>query len=115
MYATDYCAALERLWNAPEQVKTHHNHFHYLNVEPGAKFDRIVIRANMSGAHDEGQRSVHAFVERATGRLVKPASWRSPAKRKDGSLQSKYDLSDTADFATAVLNADPYGSYLYIR
>lgn len=76
-------------------------------IVPGRKFIKIVRER-------EGQaRSVFAFVEVETGKLVKAAGWKAPAKRVDGSLQSKYDLS--VDLDQAVQDADRYGSFLYIR
>lgn len=75
----------------------------------GQKFDRITRQ------RDGVDRSVHAFVERSTGRLVKAAGWKAPAKLVDGSLQSKYDLSDEDEFKAAVAAADRHGGYLYIR
>lgn len=78
------------------------------HIESGTRFDRIVRTAK---ARTHG--SVHAFVERSTGLLVKPAGWKAPAKRSNGELQSKYDLSDPAQFNAAVQAADRFGGYLY--
>lgn len=79
-------------------------------VQRGQKFDRIVQvhEGDMYGG------SVHAFVERSTGKLVKAAGWKAPAKRTNGELQSKFDLSTPSGFNAAVDAADPYGSYLYL-
>lgn len=67
----------------------------------GRKYVRIVDN------YGNGQRSVHAFVDLATGDLLKPAGWSGPAKGARG------NLSTEAGFAAAVNRADPYGSYLY--
>lgn len=77
------------------------------DVEKGQRFDRIIQVNN--------QRSVHAFVEKATGKLVKAATYKAPAKRANGELQSKFNLSTPEGFQAAIDAADRYGSYLYIR
>ena len=78
-------------------------------VTEGKKYDRI------TKVRDGQHRSVHAFVERSTGRLIKAAGWKAPAKLSTGELQSKFNLAEEIDFALAVSAADPYGSYLYVR
>lgn len=70
----------------------------------GRKFDRVVICYT-----NESSRSVHAFVERETGKLFKAAGWAAPAKN------ARYDLSTDESFAQTVKLADPFGSYLYQR
>ena len=74
----------------------------------GPKFDRI------TRVRDGRSVSVHAFVERATGKLVKAAGWKAPAKRADGTLQSQFDLSTPEGMDAAVEAADRHGAYLYI-
>lgn len=56
--------------------------------KPGQKFTRIVC-ANGT------QEMVHCFVENATGKVVKAAGWKAPAKDKDG-FAYRYDLMDAA-------------------
>ena len=114
-YAQQFAIALEDKFNDPEgaERKRFPSFVYELEVEPGKKFDRIVI--SYTTGRDNGhrpQRSVHAFVEKSTGRLVKAATWRAPAKRSNGDLQSQYNL--TTDFALAVHNADTHGGYLYV-
>lgn len=70
----------------------------------GRKYDRI-----MTEHRRHGGKSVHAFVERSTGYLYKPASLTKPA---DG---ARYDLSTMEGFTKAIIAADAYGSYLYKR
>lgn len=53
--------------------------------KPGPKFTRVVRRNN--------QRAVDCFIENATGKIVKQAGWKSPAKDKDG-LAYRWDLMD---------------------
>ena len=58
--------------------------------------------------------SVHAFVSLETGGLHKSASWKSPARGRDGKVYApKYNLLDDASFELALFNCDPYGGYLY--
>ena len=86
-------------------------HFVIEMPRKGQKFFRIV---QVYGGHSSG-RSVHAFVEIATGKLIKSAGWKAPAKRTNGELQSKFNLLDDASFADALAKADTCGSYLYAR
>ena len=53
--------------------------------------------------------SVHAFVDRRTGEVYKPASWRSPAKHV------RYKLLDDVSFQNCLKNCDWAGSYLYLK
>ena len=52
---------------------------------------------------------VHAFVDRKTGQVYKPASWRGPAKGV------RYDLRIISQRDACLSNADWAGGYLYIR
>jgi hypothetical protein len=79
-------------------------------VKEGAKFLKIVSRSKGSTGG-----SAHAFVEKETGKLVKTASWNSPAKKKNGELQSKYNLLDDDSFELLLKQSDQYGGHLYVR
>lgn len=80
--------------------------------EGGRRFTRIV--------EDNGtQRSVHCFIEKATGRVVFAAGWKAPAKsRVTKQYAYRYDLSTpegkAACFA-AMDEAGGYTGYLYAR
>ena len=52
---------------------------------------------------------VHAFVDRKTGQVYKPASWRGPAKGV------RYDLRIISQRDACLSNADWAGGYLYLR
>lgn len=66
-------------------------------VHAGNRYDKIVQN------YDHGEsRSVHAFVDRTTGHILKPAGWARPAK---GVRYLKWE--------DAIEHADRYGSYLY--
>ena len=84
-----------------------------IEVEPGRKFDRLVMSYVIDGRRTGG--SCHAFIEKATGRLVKSATWKSPARLVTGELQSKFDLSVPEDYQRVLEVADFAGGYLYIR
>jgi hypothetical protein len=71
-------------------------------VESGRKYHKIMMSAN-------GSRSIHAFVDRKTGEVYKPASIKSPAKGV------RYDLRLIKDREWLLENADWSGSYLYSR
>jgi len=79
-------------------------------VIPGRKFDKIVRR--LTGSE---RTSVHAFVERSTGALIKAASWSQPQKDTQGRLAIRYNLADEQEYKRAVESADEFGSYLYAR
>ena len=52
---------------------------------------------------------VHAFVDRKTGEVYKPASWKAPAKHV------RYDLRVISEREDCYSRADWAGGYLYIR
>lgn len=80
------------------------------SIEYGRKYDKVIQQSRNTSFGSHG--SVHAFVERATGKLIKAATWASPQKDKDG-LAYRYDISTPDGLAKAIEVADPYGSYLY--
>ena len=51
----------------------------------------------------------HAFIDKKTGQVYKPASWRGPAKGV------RYDLRIIREREACLLNADWAGGYLYMR
>ena len=52
---------------------------------------------------------VHAFIDKKTGQVYKPASWKGPAKGV------RYDLRIIREREQCLLNADWAGGYLYMR
>lgn len=54
---------------------------------PGAKVVRIVVERH-------GSKSVHAFVDLATGDLYKAAGWKAPAKGARGNIATADGLAD---------------------
>lgn len=71
-----------------------------VEIEKGRKYFKIM-------ANYGHQKSVHSFVNRTTGDVLKPASWAKPAKGVRYNLVN--DLDQLLD------KVDPYGFYLYKR
>jgi hypothetical protein len=82
-------------------------------IEAGRKYDKIMIQSTQWGSMSGG-RSVHAFVERGTGALLKAASWKAPQRDKDG-IAVRYNLATDEGFSEAIDAADQHGGYLYKR
>ncbi len=72
------------------------------SIEEGRKYHKIMMSAN-------GSRSVHAFVDKKTGEVYKPASIKAPAKGV------RYDLRLIEQREWLLENADWAGGYLYAR
>ena len=72
-------------------------------IESGRKYHKIVMET------ESGSRSVHAFVDKKTGEVFKPVSFKAPAKIVRYnllSIESREECFERADWA---------GGYLYIR
>lgn len=72
------------------------------SIESGRKYHKIIMET------EAGSRSVHAFVDKKTGEVYKPASWKAPAKHVRFNLleiNSREECFERADWA---------GSYLYM-
>lgn len=89
--AQNFAHGLTEKFKSEQSPKTY-------EASAGRRFDRI------ASVYSDGGQSVHAFVERETGRVFKAAGWAAPAKG------ARYDGVEAALAA-----ADPYGSYLYAR
>ena len=70
-------------------------------VETGKKYHKVIF---IGGS---GSLSVHAFIDKKTGEVYKPASCKSPAKGV------RYDLRLIEDREYLLQNADWSGGYLY--
>jgi len=82
-----------------------HFSFDGMGVVEGRKFDKIVVLGKRNGELVPSR--ILAFVERATGDLYKPASYKAPAKHK------RYNGNELLNMA--VEDADIHGSFLYMR
>ena len=69
------------------------------SITTGRKYHKIVNR----------NAEVHAFVDKKTGQVYKPASYKAPAKH------ARYDLRVINDRKRCYANADWAGGYLYLR
>ena len=76
-------------------------------IQAGRKYWKIM------GYEEEGDRrrtqGVHAFIDKKTGQVYKPASWKGPAKGV------RYDLRIIREREACLMNADWAGGYLYMR
>jgi len=82
-------------------------------IQPGQKYLKI-IQVEFDTYKDKNEwrdGGVHAFVNKKTGQVYKPAGWKAPAKHV------RYDLSDqkSRDFVTNPDNCSWSGGYLYMR
>ena len=71
-------------------------------IESGRKYHKIVMET------ESGSRSVHAFVDKKTGEVYKPASFKAPAKHV------RYNLLSIESREKCFEQADWAGSYLYL-
>ena len=78
-----------------------YSHDTVFDIKEGRKYIKINMINN--------QESVHAFIDRKTGDVFKPASWRGPAKI------ARYNLLDDKSYQQCLSRADWAGGYLYIR
>ena len=74
--------------------------------EGGRKYHKIIME--IPNLNREPSRSVHAFVDKKTGEVYKPASFKAPAK------VVRYDLRLIKDREWLLENADWAGEYLYL-
>ena len=72
-------------------------------IESGRKYHKIVMET------ESQSKSVHAFVDKKTGEVFKPASYKAPAKIV------RYRLLEIASREQCFARADWAGGYLYVR
>lgn len=70
-------------------------------IEEGRKYHKVIMETGC------GSRSVHCFVDKKTGSVYKPASWRGPAKGE------RCNLLIITEREWALSNADWAGIWLY--
>lgn len=100
-YCLMLCDALIDNFKSRNNGKTSDYKF-YLESK-GRKYHRIVMETG------GGNCSVHAFVDKKTGEVYKPASWKGPAKGV------RYNLLIITEREDILENCDWSGGYLYIR
>ena len=72
------------------------------SIQSGRKYHKILKTDSGEGA------SVHAFVDKKTGEVYKPASWKAPAKHV------RFNLLEINSREKCFERADWAGSYLYM-
>ena len=78
-------------------------------IEKGRKYYKVCLRWKQVNRQFGDDISVHAFVDKNTGEVYKPAGWKSPAKHV------RFDMSDDIDRARLYSICDWAGGYLYLR
>ena len=88
----------------------------WFKVKTGKKYYKIVQQefetwegSKYYGQYRDG--SVHAFVDKKTGQVYKPASWQAPAKHVRFDLR----IIREREFLFNYKNTDWAGGYLYLR
>ena len=96
MWAMDLVDALEADYNKS-----------YPNSSNPVKFETKIGRKYIKINQIDG--GVHAFIDKKTGEVYKPASWKAPAKHV------RYDLRIIREREICLSRADWAGGYLYMR
>ena len=96
MWAMDLVDALEADYNKS-----------YPNSSDPVKFETKIGRKYIKINQNHG--GVHALIDKNTGEVYKPASWRAPAKHV------RYDLRIIREREECLARADWAGGYLYMR
>ena len=76
-------------------------------ITSGKKYYKVIQNDYRNGKYESA--GVHAFVDKQTGEVYKPASWRAPAKHV------RFDMRDQNQREYMYANCDWAGGYLYIR
>lgn len=76
-------------------------------IESGRKYHKIIME--VPNHNRPASRSVHAFVDKKTGEVYKPASFKAPAKHV------RFNLLLIKDREWLLENADWAGGYLYMK
>jgi hypothetical protein len=81
------------------------NDYSGFKMTTGNKYIKVIsyVKPKYEGAF--GQQSVHAFIDKKTGDIYKPASWNAPAKHVRFNIYNDIDL--------LLEKADRHGGYLY--
>ena len=76
---------------------------HEFYIESGRKYHKVIHKWK-----DNGSQSVHAFIDKKTGDVYKPASWKAPAKHV------RFNLLDDNSREKCLARCDWAGGYLYL-
>ena len=94
------------VWQLCRALEANYDH-RYPNSSDPVRFSMELGRKYWKIMQNHG--GVHAFIDRNTGEVYKPASWRGPAKIV------RYDLRVIREREQCLANADWAGGYLYVR
>ena len=85
----------------------------YFKIKTGKKYYKIVQMNfdTFQNRNEYREGSVHAFVDKKTGQVYKPASWQAPAKHVRFDLR----IIREREFLFNSNNTDWAGGYLYLR
>ena len=103
----DYLAYVKRMGFSSDKATRYPDCF---RSEEGRKYYKIIHQEfdNRSGNYRDG--GVHAFVNKKTGEVYKPASWKSPHTK-----YVRFDLRIIKQREECYARADWAGGYLYLR
>ena len=105
MWVMDLCEALEKDYNRSYPNSSGDKKF---TANAGRKYWKIT-QTDIDSDGKVWSGGVHAFIDRKTGEVYKPASWKSPAKHV------RYDLRIIREREECLMRADWAGGYLYMR
>ena len=103
-WVQDLCKCLDENYVRSYPNSDHKMIFRY---EAGRKYYKIMMYEETGDVRRS--QGVHAFVDKKTGEVYKPASWRGPAKIV------RYDLRIIRERQECFARADWAGGYLYVR
>ena len=80
-------------------------------IQSGRKYYKLIQQDydTFQDRNEYRDGGVHAFVDKKTGDVFKPAGWQGPAK------YARYNLLDETSYQIALSSADWAGGYLYLR
>ena len=133
-YTEDYCKAITenyRMYHMDSLTRDNHPSPEYaqqqldeiengtanlmkFEIREGKKYYKIVQVEfdTFQGRNEYRDSSVHSFVDKNTGDVYKPASWRSPATKH---VRFTFQKPEDIRLLTNPLNVDWAGGYLYLR
>jgi len=85
-------------------IESNRSLYHQLEMEIGRKYIKVWQRLDRDGVKDTS-RSCWMFVDKNTGEVYKPASYKAPAKGVRYLITQLVNNPETCD---------PYGSFLYL-
>ena len=108
-YTLMLCDALEDNFKSRNKGKVgrHEAPSYKFVIESGRKYHKIIMET--PNHNRPPSRGVHAFVDKKTGEVYKPASFKAPAKHV------RFNLCIISDREWLLENADWAGGYLYMK